>query len=243
VADETPLALEVLRTAGPFVAAVVALYIAFRSERRDRRRQPDLRLLFDPATDDIEVATEEHEKHWVRLRVANRWGRRTAEDVEVLIVDVQPRLKASLNGFTLAWANPPESDHRWPTVPLPARQTIPPGTARHIDVLNMAPRSGWGSDDVIEGVTLAYIALQAQPERRDDRHVLSDGHWYVLLAVTARDTDATFYGVTIDFDGLWWSGEHVKDHLNLSVGKAHHFVFGPERERRRGFAWRSRIRA
>jgi hypothetical protein len=54
VATETSPVRDVLRTTGPFVAAVVVLYIALRSEWRDRRRQRDLRLLFDPATDDVE---------------------------------------------------------------------------------------------------------------------------------------------------------------------------------------------
>jgi hypothetical protein len=245
VADETPLLLDVLRAAGPFVAAVVALYIALWSERRERRRQPDLRLLFDPATDDVEAGVDEgkDEKHWVRLRVANRWGKRTAEDVEVLVIDVRPRFGPSLSGFRLAWATLVEDDYRWPTSPWPARQTIASGTALHVDLLYMALQPDGESRDPIEGIAPAYIALQARPERRDERHVLPAGEWYLLLALTSRNADTVYYGVTIDFDGLWWSSEHMRDHLNVSVSRVHYVVFAPERAWRRGFVRRLRIRA
>jgi hypothetical protein len=164
VADETPLVLDVLRTAGPFVAAVVALYIALRSERRERRRQPDLRLLFDSATDDVEAGVGEgrDEKHWIRLRVANRWDKRTAEDVEVLIVDVRPSFAPSLSGFRLTWATLVEDDHRWPSVPWPARQTIASGTARHVDLLYMALRSDREPRDPIEA-----SSRRTSPSRRN----------------------------------------------------------------------------
>jgi len=245
VANETPLALEVLRTAGPFVAAVVALYIALRSERREHRREPDLRLLFDPATDDFEAGVGEgkDEKHWVRLRVANRWGKRTAEDVEVLIVDVRPWSGPSLSGFRLTWATLVEDDYRWPSVPWPARQSIASGTARHVDLLYMSSGSDGKSGARIEGVTPAWIAVQAQPERLDQRHVLAGGERYLLVALTARDADAVYYGVSIEFDGLWWSSKHVRDHLKVSVSKVHHVVFEPEGALRREVAWRFRTRA
>lgn len=237
MADEIPPVLDVLRAAGPFVAAVVALYIALRSERRERRRQPDLRLLFDPATDDVEAGGGEgtDEKHWVRLRVANRWGKRTAEDVEVLIVDVRPRLGQSLSGFRLTWATLVEDDYRWPSVPWPARQSIAPGTARHVDLLYMARGSGRESGDPVEGEAPAHIALQAQPERLDQRHVLPGGKWDLLVALTARDADAMYYSVIIDFDGQWSSSEHLMEHLKLSVSEVHHVVFAADRGLRHRF--------
>jgi hypothetical protein len=242
VADGTPFVLDLLRAAGPFVAAAAALYIALRAEHRDRRRQPDLRLMFDPTTDDVEAGVDEgkDETHWVRLRVANGWGKRTAEDVEVIIVDVRPWLgKTTLNGFRLTWAILVEDDLRWPDVPLPARQTIPSGTARHVDLICMGSCS---DSEPIEGVTPAYVAVQAQPKRRDKRHVLTGGERYLLLALTARDADAVYYGVTIEFDGLWWSSEHVRERLNVSVSRVHSVDFEPARVWRRGFARRSGIR-
>jgi hypothetical protein len=245
MAGDTPLVLDVLRAAGPFVAAVVALYIALWSERRERRRQPDLRLLFDPATDDVEAGVDDGhgEKHWVRLRVANRWGKRTAEDVEVLIIDVRPRFVPSLSGFRLTWATLVEDDYRWPGGPWPAHQTIASGTALHVDLLYVAVRPEWESRDAAEGVAPAYIALQARPERRDERHVLPGGEWHLLLALTTRNADAVYYGVTIEFDGLWWSSEQITEHLNVSVSRAHHVVFAPEGGWRREFARRLGIRA
>lgn len=168
---DDPFILELLRSAGPFVAAAVALYIAFRSERRLRREQPELRLLYEhDNSDDFQAAVGPMSapSHWVRLRVANRWGKRTAEDVEVLLVDVRSRGdRPSLNGFALRWSNAFVAGS--PTT----RQTIPPGVARHVDLVSMArPVDGGWSDEppIVDGETQATLVLEIEaPLRRRTR--------------------------------------------------------------------------
>lgn len=213
VLSKALIGLEVLQVVAPFSAAAAALFIALRTESRERRRQPRLQLLFDPESDDFEVAVgpEGSRSHWVRLRVANQRGRRTAEDVEIIVVDVRPRRHGSLNGFTLLWSNLPES---LPSTPLPlaSRQTIPPGVARHVDLLRAPPpRLGFvtGEPDL--------LWLQAQPVREDDRHAVLGGTTHVRLAVAARDADASYYDVTIEFDGKWVSDNEMKHRLKVSV--------------------------
>lgn len=138
----TTSALDIARAAGPFVAAVVALYIALRSEWREHRKRPELSLRYDHASDDFETGVINFEgvnSHWVRLRVVNRSGRRTAQDVEVHIVGVAPRTgAASLEGFYLMWSNLAESGLPDRSAPYPSRQAIAPGAARHIDICGSA---------------------------------------------------------------------------------------------------------
>jgi hypothetical protein len=225
--DETPLLLEILRIAGPFVAAAVALYLAQAAERRQRRQRPDLRLLYEHTqSDDLALAFGRHEAHWVRLRVANRWGKRTAEDVEVLVVDVRPRDgKGSLNGWVLQWSNARGADGQ----PL-TRQTIPPGVARHIDLVCVKPKlfDADGDSAPVEGESDASFELRVVPIPRDERRWLAGASNTVLLALMARDTDAAYYAVKIDHDGKWWSAEHVREHLTVSVRSAHYFALEPE---------------
>jgi hypothetical protein len=47
------------------------------------------------------------------------------------------------------------------------------------------------------------------------RYALREGTYQAIIAVTARDTDATYYAVTITFDGLWWSGPEVRRHVTV----------------------------
>jgi hypothetical protein len=207
-----PLGMQLVQALGTFSAAVVALYIALRAESRESRRQPRLRLLFDADTDDFEVAVgSPTPTHWIRLRVSNQTGRRSAEDVEVIIVDVLPRREASLSGFTLLWSNLPESLPSGPPV-LASRQTIPPGVARHVDILCMPAPSPERAED-----PPCSLWIQAQPAREDSRHEVLEGTTHVLLAVAARDTDAVYYDVTIEFDGSWVPDDEIKHRLRLSV--------------------------
>jgi hypothetical protein len=224
---DAPLALELVQAVGPLAAAAVALYIAFRSEHRARRERPELRLLYDHESEDFEpdVGPQGVQSHWVRLRVANRWSRRTAEDVEVLVTDVRPhRGRPSLKGFALIWSNVRGPEGR-PTT----RQTIPPGFARHVDLARIAgPHLEWDSPDLVEGESAASLDLQVEPRPADTRGFLPAGESYVLVALAAKDTDVAYYGVTINFDGKWWAGARAKEHLHVAVTRAHYFELEPE---------------
>jgi hypothetical protein len=228
LAADTPLGLELLRSVGPLIAAGVALFIAFRAERRERRQRPELRLLYEHDTgDDFALGIGVHgtESHWVRLRVANRWGKRTADDVEVLVVDVRPQSdRGSLNGFALIWSNVFDAQGQPRT-----RQTIPAGVARHVDLVctRQSSSDDWDRAEPAEGESHSSLELQVHPVPVG-RRFLSAGHWTVLVALTAKDTDAVYYGIDIDFDGRWWSAERVKEHLKVSLGVAHYFGLEPD---------------
>ena len=232
-ADDTPLALELLRSLGPFVAAAVALYIAFRSERRQRRERPELRLIYEHKTSDdfaAGVGDPSMQTHWVRLRVANRWGKRTAEDVEMLVIDLRPRrAEGSLNGFALKWSNMLDA-HGQPIT----RQTIPSGIARHVDlVCTLGPTWDFDQPKLVEGETWSGLQLQVHPVPSGTRRIFDAGAWTLLLALTAKDTDAAYYAVNVDFDGKRWSADHIREHLKVSVNPAHYFALEPDEAARR----------
>ncbi len=78
---------------GSFFACTVALVIAGCGAIRERRRRPSLFLSFDQA-DPYDYmpgvrTTAWTESHWVRLRVESAGGKRSADEVEVLVVEVR----------------------------------------------------------------------------------------------------------------------------------------------------------
>ena len=82
-------ATEALKTIGPFAAAAAAVAIAIRNIVRDRLKQPNLSLSSDPE-DPFDYMTGfragRAESHWIRVRFQNKPRRRSAHEVEVLVV-------------------------------------------------------------------------------------------------------------------------------------------------------------
>jgi hypothetical protein len=151
---------------GGIAAAATAVGIATWTARRDRRQRPRLELLYDDRhTDDFAAGLNDDSQHWVRLRVFNAPGRRSAEDVEVVVVQFEeeeadrldPMLltgertrRGVLTGFALTWSNTFDNSGLHAT-----RIAIPPGVYRRVDLLSVhqpvGSDGGGGSVPMPEG--------------------------------------------------------------------------------------------
>jgi hypothetical protein len=206
---------EWLLVAGTLGAVVVALGVAFYGRLRAWRERPKLSLSFDPSAgsetlDLVSVGTlvsgNPPISHWARIRIENGRGRRSAQDVEVLVTRFRRCDEA-------AWVQPPLDTRplRWSNSTLSesdgglSRVTIPPGVARHCDLVALAPPllvhdyEGSGSGDLDRGEFGAIATLQIDPAPTDRRHWIATGAYELELAICARDVNARFYSTTIEF--------------------------------------------
>lgn len=209
---------DVVGAFGPFVAAATALWIAFRATRRERSRRPKLTVHFDASgREDFVIGardSEGRERHWVRLRVANAIGKRTAENVEILFLDLRSNNPADaivrtmpVSGRAFRWTH-----HDHPDGKPVTKMDIAPGASRHFDLLRLAePFVG----PVNPGQTGALVGLLLYPPTDPLRYALAAGKYQALIVITARDTDATYYSIEVEFDGLWWSAADVGKHLQI----------------------------
>jgi hypothetical protein len=89
--------------------------------------------------------------------------------------------------------------------------TIPPGLARHCDLVALGqPIVG----DVAEAGAIAALQIEAAPV--DQRHWIAGAIYELELAVCGRDIDARFYATTIEFDGKWHDEPSVWDNLRIN---------------------------
>jgi hypothetical protein len=221
ITDNPPLVLEALRSIGPLAAVVTALYIASRAERREKRDKPDLSLAYDHHRGEdfaiglllkhAQVPKITAEEHWVRVRVVNRAGKRTAEDVEVTLLDFRHIDTGANQGtqpmgdLAFPWVNRFDGDK--PAVKV----TIPPGAARRFELLRL--REPLGLVTAKTGVTDTHAVLSVVPTPGDERHFIAKGRYTILLAVTAKDTDARYFAFHIAFDGKWSTGPESRRRL------------------------------
>lgn len=205
---------------GTFGAVVAAVGIAVWGVHRERRQRPSLTLAFDTSLQPPDFmagmwsgdGVDWYESHWVRLRVQNAAGRKSADDVEVLLREVQSLDEAAdvrtLDVCPLRW-----SSTQGPADGALTRITIPPGLARHVDLLAI---DGSGAGSAAEP-TEPVAALQVWPRPTDNRHLLPAGRYVLHLAVVARDTDATFFDLEVSVPGEHLNAEDVRKHLQVST--------------------------
>jgi hypothetical protein len=189
------------------VAAVA--YALYRDTWREKRHRPHLSLYFDPSPSpsNLDVVTAgKPVMHWARLRVENEPGRRTAEEVEVLVLSFRPidgkGALAPLNGRLLPWVGLRSSDMNSPVT----RTHIPAGIARRVDLLSVS-KTETGH---------ARGRLEAIPTVEDGRASVNPGRYIVELAVAARDIDAVRFALEVHFDGSWSEGPEVWNHIRIS---------------------------
>jgi len=236
------------------LAVFVALGVALWARLREDRLRPELRLIYEPGlgSDDFAAGlqTGAGEQHYVRMRVANRWGRRSADDVEVLVVSLREDRKAPgplpMSGYAFIWSNTFDPEGRPVT-----RLTIPPGVARHFDLFAVRePLVSDGAGGAVpvgkDGAADASAELQIQPRPSDSRHHLGRGKHILTVALTARDTDAAYYAIYVDFDGLWWAAASIREHLKVAPPThAGYMALEPEEGARRWdrahFSWDNRL--
>lgn len=196
-----------LTAIGTVGAVFAAIGIAALTARRESRSRPKLSLHYDhQSPDDLVtgvIGTTGQPQHWLRARVANKPGRRSAQDVELLIVNVAtpqaPGALRSLQGFPFHWAN---------TKGETTRLTIAPGVERHIDIAALLKSGG------PQAAIPLHLATAPQPADSSQR--LTAGVYTLLVVLAARDTDATYYEIELIFDGRWHDSDEIRAHLQVA---------------------------
>lgn len=208
--------IEYVTAIGTVSATVAALFIALWGWSREQRHRPKLRLLYDAADKgDFVVGfnASGQEQHWCRLRIQNAVGRKSADDVEVVLMALATAghdSLRSLEGHLLTWSNIGGT-----------KTTVAPGLERHVDLLSVAqPMISDGGGGFAPGGREgdpAPAVLTLSPVPTDGSPILPAGKHWLLLAITARDTNAQFFVVEITHDGKWWGRERVRDHLSAAI--------------------------
>jgi hypothetical protein len=191
------------------------LYALFRDLVITPRRRPKLELRFDRSgNDQVIVGTAGgFEAAYVRLRVANRQGRDTADDVVVMVTEFRrladsamPTAETKPVGLPLTW---------WGSTPPLAVASVHPGSERHVDLLHV----DWPARDEIEiarqwsGSVPLRLDLASKPA--DDRGTLASGTYEVAVEVRARNADAIRYVIPVSWDGKWSGKAAMWDHLRV----------------------------
>lgn len=196
---------------GTLSAVLVALY---RDTWRERRSRPLLSLHLDPiwteSNRDLFWQQGQSPALWLRPRVGNENGRRSAEDVEVLVTAF-----LALGGDEEAW-QPPLDIYplRW-SATQDSRVQIPPGVSRHVDLLMFpAPTVSDGQGGFLtappedELQTTGFLCVRQEGPSAHSGSAVSDqvfeNHRYrIELAVVARDIDSRAYALEVEFDGRY----------------------------------------
>jgi len=169
-------------------------YALFRDLVVTPRRRPRLDLRFDRAgNDQLVVATANGaEVGQVRLRVGNKAGKDTADDVVVLVTELGPDSPVHL---PLMWSG---------TSPPLTVSSIHPGSERHVDLLHVDLPTGAASFDV-------------SPQPAGGQHVLEPGTYEVSIEIRGRNADAQRYVIPLSWDGEASDRPALWDHLGLGA--------------------------
>jgi hypothetical protein len=196
---------------GTVFGLLVALYRDWFLEWRGR---PRLQIAFDPAgrrenLDLVTVGPPDGLVHWVRLRVSNATGCRSADNVEVFLLRCErreeTRTQTPLNERPLSWSGIRESDGKTRIT----KTVIPPGVTRHVDLISIEREEGKPT-----------ASLRAVPTPRDERHKFSQGDYDVELILSAQNVDAKRYRGSVSYDGAWSDGDDMWQHVNVQFARA-----------------------
>jgi len=195
------------------IGAVV--YALFRDLFVTPRRRPKLDLRFDlTGSDRVIVGTAGGtEAAQVRLRVANREGKDTADDVVVMVTEVewpadsgQATPDARPIGLPLTWSG---------SSPPLTVASVHPGSERHIDLLHV----DWPARDEAEiarrWTEPVPLQLDLTPKPAGGQDRLEPGAYEVSIEVRARNADAIRYAVPVSWDGRWSGKAAIWDHLHV----------------------------
>jgi hypothetical protein len=189
-------------------------YALFRDVVVTPRRRPKLDLLFDPAgNDQVIVGTERgFDAACVRLRVANRPGKDTADDVVVMVTDFR-RLPDSETtdetrpiGLPLTWSG---------SSPPLTVASVHPGSHRHIDLLHVDCPAGDENDLARQWSGTVAAQLDLTPKPAGGRDALDSGSYEISVEVRARNADAVRYAVPVHWDGDWSGKDTMWEHLRV----------------------------
>jgi hypothetical protein len=186
--------------AGVSIAFLGLAYALYRDLIFATRRRPRLNLEFDgTGADQVVVPTlGGGEAAYVRLRVTNKKGKDTADDVQVQVTERRAQDGSSEPtpiGLPLIWSgtHPPTTD-----------APVHPGFERYIDFLHVDwPRPADELAVANKHTKAEPALLSVHPQPAGEQHVLGAGRYEILLEVVARNADASRYTVAVEWDGVW----------------------------------------
>src|SRR5437879_5513337 len=110
---------------------------------------------------------------YLRLAITNGNGKRSAEDVEVLVMNVDG---GPPGGATRRWLVNPAL--RWPNLrpEQPPQVTVPPGATRYVDL------GRWQRDGASQLPRFLFVLALDMPPKSEE-HVLEPGSYTIRLAV------------------------------------------------------------
>lgn len=183
-------------------------YALFRDLVVTPRRRPTLELRFDRTGNDqvILQTADDVKSACVRLRVSNRAGKDTADDVVVIVTELR-RLGAPEEtandarpiGLPLCWSG---------TSPPLTVASVHPGSERHLDLMQV----DWPADRGEVGIG-APVRLTLSPRPAGDHGNLAPGRYEVLVDIRARNADAARYAIAVTWDGEWSGKSAMWEHL------------------------------
>ena len=184
------------------------VYALFRDLIVTPRRRPKLELRFDRSGNDQVVVGSEggFDAAYVRLRVANREGRDTADEVVVMVNDLRGVEDSETRpiGLPLTWSG---------SSPPLTVASVHPGSERHIDLLHV----DWPAEDELEIARkwseAVPVQLDLTPKPAGGRAVLESGAYEISVEVRARNADAIRYAIPFEWDGNWSGKAAMWDHL------------------------------
>ena len=190
-------------------------YALFRDLIVTPRRRPKLDLRFDATgNDQVVVGTAGgFEAACVRLRVTNRGGRDTADDVVVMVSE--SRLLAG-SEETTAEVTPIELPLTWSGSDPPLTvASVHPGSERHVDLLHVDWPGRDETDIAREWTDAVPLQLDLAPKPAGGQDVLRSGKYEIAVEVRARNADAIRYAIPVAWDGEWSGKAAIWDHLRV----------------------------
>jgi hypothetical protein len=192
-------------------------YALFRDLIVTPRRRPRLELGFDPGGNDrLVVATADGlEAAHVRLRVANRAGKDTADDVVVMVTELrtlgdaeETAAESKPIGLPLTWSG---------TNPPLTVSSVHPGSERHIDLLHV----DWPACEEVEIARRwperAPLQLDLSPRPAGGRDLLDPGRHEISVEIRARNADAICFAILVAWDGEWSGKAAMWEHLRVDA--------------------------
>ncbi len=177
-------------------------YALFRDLVVTPRRRPKLELRFDNAGNDqiIVGSAGGFDVAYVRLRVANRPGKDTADDVVVMVTEVRPLGKPEADAtpihLPLIWSG---------TTPPRTVSALHPGSARHIDLMHCD----------LAGDGEGRLQLDLDPKPTGGRDLLEPDAYEISIEIRGRNADALRYVIPLSWDGASSDQAALWDHLRL----------------------------
>lgn len=206
-----------LRTWATVFAAVGTVgalaYALFRDLWLADRRRPRLDLWFDgTGADQVIVPTMGGAAAaYVRLRVTNEKGKDTADDVQVLVTEIERQDASSQTtpiGLPLAWSG---------SLPTATNAPVHPGVERYIDLLHIIEPAAEDELGVVDKFFEDIpVQLDVHPQPAGGQHLLDEAGKYVIrVEVLARNADAARYAVTVEWDGKWPGEDKLWESLRV----------------------------